>query len=124
MPLGAKDSELELPADLAQHVEADNKAFRKELEQWDLSHQDKATVDAATSGNDIVVTPLRPQKVSGGGPPPPPGNHSSCMRHRCLQLLGLWLWLVLPLLAAFAMRSTGGGRCVLANLHFEHGLAK
>lgn len=59
---GAKDSELELPADLAQHVEADNKAFRKELEQWDLSHQDKATVDAATSGNDIVVTPLRPQK--------------------------------------------------------------
>ncbi|XP_049524790.1 ubiquitin carboxyl-terminal hydrolase 25-like isoform X4 [Dermacentor silvarum] len=72
---GAKDSELQLPPDLAQYVEADNAAFRRELEQWDLSHRDKVTVDAATSGNDIVVTPVQSQQdrpmptdlSSGGG---------------------------------------------------------
>lgn len=58
---GVKDSELQLPPDLARYVEADNAAFRKELEQWDLKHQERAAVDAAASGNDIVVTPVQPQ---------------------------------------------------------------
>ncbi|XP_050033552.1 ubiquitin carboxyl-terminal hydrolase 25-like isoform X3 [Dermacentor andersoni] len=59
---GAKVSELELPPDLAQYVEADNAAFRRELEQWDLGNREKVAVDAATSGNDIVVTPVRSQQ--------------------------------------------------------------
>ncbi|XP_077483445.1 ubiquitin carboxyl-terminal hydrolase 25-like isoform X2 [Amblyomma americanum] len=58
---GAKDSELQLPPDLARYVEADNTAFHKELEQWDLKHQERAAVDAAAGGNDIVVTPVQPQ---------------------------------------------------------------
>ncbi|CAN7980682.1 unnamed protein product [Ixodes pacificus] len=55
-----KDSELELPSDLAQFVEEDNEAFRRELEQWDRSHKD--CPDGASS--DIVVTPLQQQKES------------------------------------------------------------
>lgn len=55
-----KDSELELPSDLAQFVEEDNEAFRRELEQWDRSHKDCS--DGASS--DIVVTPLQQQKES------------------------------------------------------------
>lgn len=69
---GAKDSELQLPPDLAQYVEADNAAFRRELEQWDLSHRDKVTVDTATSGNDIVVTPVQSQQDR-----PVPTDHST-----------------------------------------------
>ncbi|KAH8023780.1 hypothetical protein HPB51_016675 [Rhipicephalus microplus] len=71
---GAKDSEMELPTDLAQYVEADNAAFRAELEKWDRDHSDKGT-GSASGVNDIVVTPVQPQQdrpiavehSSGGG---------------------------------------------------------
>ncbi|XP_037279428.2 ubiquitin carboxyl-terminal hydrolase 25 isoform X1 [Rhipicephalus microplus] len=71
---GAKDSEMELPTDLAQYVEADNAAFRVELEKWDRDHSDKGT-GSASGVNDIVVTPVQPQQdrqiavehSSGGG---------------------------------------------------------
>lgn len=53
---------MELPTDLAQYVEADNAAFRAELEKWDRDHSDKGT-GSASGVNDIVVTPVQPQQV-------------------------------------------------------------
>ncbi|CAN7983846.1 unnamed protein product, partial [Ixodes hexagonus] len=73
-----KDSELELPSDLAQFVEEDNEAFRRELDQWDRSHKDQGSVDVAAGGSDIVVTPLRQQQGS-----PTPERVSSAAEWSC-----------------------------------------
>lgn len=67
-----KDSELELPSDLAEYVQEDNEAFQQELELWDRSHKDQGSVDVAAGSSDIVVAPLQtlqesstPEQASG-----------------------------------------------------------